>query len=386
MTVRALQYHGDGSYYLADRALELDGLREGGPGRALSTDGEAGQVLTALLAECGSAGALDLVVAAPKPMSVLLATERPEVASRLVVLHERAVLDTLRYLDEEALGAAGVTAVMFTHGINRHCDPHLHSHVLVGTTSRAGRDLDTASLRRSARSADALYLAAMRDGLPGATGRRAWCSSRDTVLVEGVDAGLVAAASAPRHRDGRVERAGDKPRPTRDEVRRHWDDLVARGRVGLVPTPPPAKDAIDEYRFARALGAGVVARRDVLAAWATACTFGAPVDTVRAAVRVAAPGITASGRCPARAVTDHPGVRAIGPRPVAPAALQRWQTGRAALDRYLAGGHPLRHALDPGRAAPGTRLAVAQLDATLRSLGLSVAHERPVASLGRDLS
>lgn len=384
VTVRALHYRGDGTYYLSDPSHELDGLRRGGPGVAYDRAVPVEIELHGLLASSGGRGAVDLVVAAPKPMSVLLATEGPAAGRALVELHDRSVRATVRYLAEEALHGARPRVVAFTHGINRQCDPHLHSHVLVGALDLDGAAVDVGALRSSTRAADALYLAAMREGLPSATGRRAWCTPRGTVLVEGVDAGIVAASSRPKRRDGTVERGTRKPHPSREEVRRHWDSILSSGRIGLVAEPPAPSDRLDEGRFARALGTGSVSRRDALAAWATACTFGSRPQEVRRAVTLLAPQL-ATARQPASVLVDGPGVRTLGWRPVEPASLERWLEGRRALERYLASGHSLSHAIDATGAGPATLLAVARLDAALRDVGVPSARRGPLGVV-RELS
>lgn len=386
VTIRVLSYRGDGAYYLGDPAHELDDVRAGPPGRDLRGERPAAAALTGLLDAGGATGAIDVVVAAPKPVSVLLALEPPAVARRVVALHERSVASALAYLEEEGLAGLAPGMVGFTHGINRHCDPHLHTHVLVGTRTAEGDPVPSPRLQRHARTADALYLAEVRAGLVAAAGRRAWCSTRGTVLVEGVDAGLVAAASEPRARDGRVQRGAAKTHPAQAAVRSHWEALVASSSIGLLPVPPAPSDTIDEYRFARELGSGLVGRREVVAALAAACTEGSSAEDVRASASRLAPGAEA-GRVRAAAVTDPVGVRTLGPRPVAPSALSAWVAARGALARYLDDGHPLRFALDPRGASPSTQLAVAELDVARAALVGPATRGRDVGrSAGRGLS
>ena len=379
MTVRVHGYTGDGTYYLADAAHELDGLRDGPPGSVLSgatTAAAPDVVLHTLLGGPGTGGhhALDIVVAAPKSMSVLLATEPPAVAREVVRLHERSVREAFTYLtDDERVRArpAPPVAVAFTHGVNRLLDPHLHSHVLVGVAGDDGV-LDTRALRGRAAAADALYLAALRDRLPDATGRRAWLGASGTTLVEGVDLGLVAAASTPRTRSGALERGGAKLHPSAAQARAHWDaQLAACEDLGLVATPPPARDSIDEYRFARALGTGMLRDTDVVRAWGAACTTGDRPERIRAAVARLCPELATGARRPAVAVADALGVGVLGPRPRDPEALGRWCSGRAALDRYLGAGHRLRHLQDQRGAPAATRLATAVLDVELAARGLA---------------
>jgi hypothetical protein len=396
VTVRVLSYRGDGAYYLADHALELEGLREGPVGKVL-VHGRGEPVALAvgrLLASRGPGGrrAHDVIVAAPKPLSVLLAIERPEAARRVVALHERAVAAVHEYLVEEGSdgAACGAIAVGFTHGVNRLLDPHLHTHVLLAAKGEGGAPVDGRSLRWRAASADALYLAALRDGLPAATGRSAWVGRSGATLVEGVDLALVAATTTPRARGGHLERGGAKRHPTRGEVVDQWAQQVASsGRVGCLAGPPARATTIDEHRFAAALGDGLVGHSDVVRAWGSACTLGERPDRLRHAAALAAPELLGGGRRPAVVVADAVGVRVLGSRPQDPVRLAAWRDGRAALDRYLAGGHRLAHLADERGASAATWLAIARLDGELARYGFGPTrhrdHARAIAQ-GRGLS
>jgi hypothetical protein len=394
VTVRVLDYRGDGAYYLADPALELEGVREGPAGRLLG--GRRGAPVAVaverLLARPVRDGrrALDVIVAAPKPVSVLLAVEGPDVARRVVALHERAVGEVHGYLVGEESDpthvARGADAVGFTHGVNRLLDPHLHTHVLVSARGAGGTPIDAGSLRRRAASADALYLAALREGLGDAAGRRAWVGCSGATLVEGVDLALVAATTTPRARGGQLERGGAKQHPTRAEVQARWDAQVAAcARVGILAPPPPARaGTIDEYRFAAALGHGLVGHADVVRAWGAACTFGERPDRLRLAAALAAPELVGGGRRPAVVVADATGVRVLGARPRDPEALAGWCEGRAALARYLQGGHRLGHLADQRGAPAATWLAIARLDVELAARRLGAPPHREVRGVARE--
>lgn len=369
MTVRVLSYRGDGSYYLADPGHELDGLRSGPPGRVLrgSIGPSVPGALDELLAEPLRNGrrALDVIVAAPKPISVLLAIESRTVASRVVALHAHAVDAVVSYLCDDAPHPLGRTddarVVAFTHGVNRLCDPHLHSHVLVGARRCDGVPFNSRAVHRRAAAADALYLAVLRHGLVAATGRVAWLSSTGAVRVEGVDHGLVAAMSAPRTRDGRVERSQGKTHPSSLEVRQRWDEVVDKAVPLWVPEVPRLEcDVIDEYRFAAVLGDGLVGAADVLEAWASACTFGDAADRLRAAASSLAPDLGHDGRRPAVGLRAAFGVVSLGPRPTDPAALRRWQYRETLLSKRASGlGKGAR------RRTPAALLESARLDAEI---------------------
>ena len=385
MTVKVLHYGGDGTYYLGDGAHELDGLRTGPAGETLF--GQPGPIREHLAALLGrgvdAGGALDVVVAAPKPVSVLLATEPTDAARAVVALHLTAVRSTVASLVRGTGGARErPLAVGFTHGINRWGDPHLHTHVLLGARDPRGGPDRASIVRRGAATADALYLAALRHGLLAATGWDAWVGRSGATCVEGVDAGLLAATTTPRERDGRWTHAASKPHPTREEVRRRWATLVgAAARLGPAAVPPGRSACIDERRFAAALGEGTVGRADVVRAWASACTRGAPPRDVLGVPGLLAPELEFGARRPAAAVRDWPSVRVLGPRPLDPDGLAAWCEGRTTLHRYVAEGHRLAHLDDPAGAPARTWLAVASLDAQLGRRSGPVARGRPVDPL-----
>jgi hypothetical protein len=392
MTVKVNSCRGDGTYYLCDPARELEGLRDGPPGSVLVGPGaDANGLVAAIFGRTVADGppAYDVIVAAPKPVSLLLALEPDEAATRVVALHERAVSSTVSYLTDEAMGSrTSVLVAGFTHGVNRQLDPHLHTHVLVGARGVRGDRVEVGAIRSHAAAADSLYLAELRAGVQAAVGRAAWQSPWGRTMVEGVDYALVAHASAARDRTGRVEREGEKRHPTRVEVREHWQGMLNRHvPVGLDLAPPEVSSAIDEYRFSRALGSGFVRRRDVVRAWADACPTGDDASSVRAAASLAAPLRGRSDRVAAVVVRDAPGVRVLGPRPREPVALEAWFRERAALERYLEAGHRLSHAVDPRGAPASTRLALATLDGARadRARAVSVL-ERSRSFEGRALS
>lgn len=396
VTVRVLEYRGDGTYYLGDPALELEGVRDGPAGGVLvgGRGRPLDEVLGAILAGAApGAHALDVIVAAPKPLSVLLAIDPPRAAREVVALHGRAVDAVVDYLAREAgCGGAGTAplAVGFTHGINRLGDPHLHTHVLVAALgSPGGGGIDPVRARSRAAAADALYTATLREGLPRSAGRDAWVGRSGTTLVEGVAYEVLAATTAPRDRRGRWVRTAEKPLPTRSEACRGWAArLSGIGDDAPAPEPPATTPTIDEHRFAVALGTGLVAHHDVVRAWATSCTRGAAAATVERAVALVAPGLLEGARCAAVTVRDDHGVRALGPRPTDLGSLERWREGRTALSRYLAAGHRLEHLSDPTGAPASTLLAVARFDAAVGRAEVTRGADRDArahaVAMGRD--
>jgi hypothetical protein len=377
MAVRILSVRGDGSYFLRDGSLELDGLRTGPPGAVLAggrgrpVDETVGALLDHPL-RSGRRG-FDVVVAAPKDLSVLLAIESAAGGRRVVDLHMEAMAGAVAYLRDEGLRTRNPPGhgpsqpvepivVGFTHGINRSLDPHLHTHVLVGARDALGNAIDGRHLYRHAAAADAQYLSSLRAGLPDAVDRLSWIGRSGAMRVEGVDPGLVAAMSVPRGRDGRIERAGVKSHPSRTEVTEHWAGLISGAVEFEIPrVPDRPRDLIDEHRFAAALGDGTVSRADVVRAWAHASTFGAGSGAAASAARLLMRGMTDEDRVPAVTLRRGSAVRVLGARPIDLGALSAWAERAGALDRYLLAGHPIEWAVDPRRATPAARIALAPL-------------------------
>jgi len=372
MTVRILGYRGCGDYYLDDPGHELDGIRDGPAGRVLAggAHGDLDAMVRSLLSSPLRSGrrALDVIVAAPKPVSLLLAIEPAAASRRVVAAHDEAVRAALGYLlgveVERAVERGGPAVVAFTHGVNRLLDPHLHTHVLIGARDAHGSTVPTRDVRRHANAADAIYVAALRAALPEAAGRAAWVSASGATRVDGVDHGLVAATSTPRERDGRFAREAPKSHPSAADVRRHWAEVIgAAARMDPPARPQRTAEAIDEHRFAAELGDGMVGLPEVVRAWAMACTFGERPERVLAAAGIVASRIPSRGRVPAVVVRDAAAVRVLGPRPTDLEELGRWQTGRRELARLLEEGRRPAELVDPRGSSPAVWLAAARLDA-----------------------
>src|SRR5271155_4282654 len=131
----------DVTYFTNDAARELDTLREGGPGWWLRGSGDVRdardveQVFTT--SERSRVVGYDVVVAAPRPVSILVAID-PGQAGQVVAAHRASVKASMHYLEERALvvrdrragedrdvAATWQRVVSFTHGLNRHGEPHL---------------------------------------------------------------------------------------------------------------------------------------------------------------------------------------------------------------------------------------------------------------------
>ncbi|MBW4030442.1 MAG: relaxase domain-containing protein [Acidobacteria bacterium] len=235
----------------------------------------------------------DVIVAAPRPISVLVAIE-PEHAGAIVAAHRRAVAGSLEYLEERAvvvrdrrggddLDLAGRWShvVGFTHGVNRHGEPHLHDHVLVGARPVGALNvLDSRALFAHAGAADALYRCALRAEVRRTTPFVPWRSFEGVEHVDGLDEGYRVLWGG-HHAD-----RGEKRRWSRHDALSAWaSDLARFETYGARLAPSRGADVLSEHAFAAAFeGRDQVARRHVVAAWANAATFGRDVASVAASV------------------------------------------------------------------------------------------------------
>lgn len=333
----------DVTYFTNDAAHELDGLREGGPGWWLRGAGdtrepsEVARVLTT--SERSTIVGYDLVVAAPRPISVLLAVD-PAHAGGVVDAHRTSVRATVTYLEERALvvrerhrglehDAPGSWSrvASFTHGVNRHGEPHLHDHVLVGARPEGHRNvLDSRALYAHLSTADALYRASLRHELAERTPWSAWRSFDGVERVVGLDEGY--RALWPGHHRERA----DKLNWSRDETVASWARDVERFvSLGVVRAPDRGRGLLDEHRFAGAFeGRLDVAHRHVVAAWADASPYGQDPRQITRSVDELYPSLRGPGGVHERAIGLIEArmlatVRAIGPRPLDRSAFDNWR-------------------------------------------------------------
>jgi hypothetical protein len=341
------------TYFTNDAARELDGLRDGGPGWWLRGNGDASNPadVARVLATTDRAAIVgyDLIIAAPRPMSVLLAVD-PEHARGVVDAHRASVRSTMEYLEERALvvrdrrgslvrdePAMWESMVSFTHGLNRHGEPHLHDHVLVGARPEGQRNvLDARGLYAHARAADALYRASLRHELAERTLWSAWRSFEGVERVVGLDEGY-RALWAGHHRD-----RGTKLSWSRDEVLSSW----ARDRARFEPLghvhAPERSNLLDEHRFSGAFeGRSDVSRRHVIEAWANAASYGQDPKEVVRSVDDLYPALRGRGGVHEPSISLRearmvPAVRTLGARPLDPDQLERWRERSLDRDRSRA--------------------------------------------------
>jgi hypothetical protein len=341
----------DVTYFTRDAALELEGLREGGPGWWLRGSGDTRDpsdvARTFTTSERSKVVGYDLVVAAPRPISTLLAVD-PSHARGVIEAHRASVRATMEYLEDRALvvrdrrnghdreeSAQWESVVSFTHGVNRHGEPHLHDHVLVGARPAGQRNvLDSRALFAHAYAADALYRSSLRHELDSRTPWTAWRSFEGVERVAGLDEGY--RALWPGHHGDR----GEKLSWTRDEAKGSWSrDLSRFEALGVVAVTRRERGVLDEHRFAGALeGRDDVARRHLIAAWADAAPFGQdPRDLTRQLDEIY-PGLRSRAgvyepMMPVREARMMATVREHGPRPLEPHRFDEWRERSLAASR-----------------------------------------------------
>lgn len=235
-------------YFERDPAWEIAHVREGGPrwtvrGQEAPVDGLF--VGTPRSRYVG----YDLVVAAPRMTSILLAVGSQDEARSLVALHRHAVGEAVTYLETRALVWHRTTlgdrttysgrfdrVTSYTHGANRAGEPHLHDHVLFAARPwRIPRTLDAQVLRAHLPAADAIYRATLRDGLTTTIGRVSWRTFGGSEHVLGVDEAF----------RSRWPGGGDERPPKRTwspgELQERWRREAAEVAPLLTLEPPPAR-------------------------------------------------------------------------------------------------------------------------------------------------
>jgi hypothetical protein len=341
------------SYFTNDAALELDGVREGGPGWWLRGEGDTrdpSRVERVLVtSDRSSVYGYDVVIAAPRPISILLALD-PEGAPGVIAAHRASVRASMSYLEDHALvvrdrrdgddrehAARWESVVAFTHGLNRHGEPHLHDHVLIGARPAQQRNvLDARALYAHAEAADALYRASLRHELGSRTPWSAWRSFEGVERVVGVDEGY--RALWPGHHRER----GEKLSWSREQTLSTWShDRERFEALGAVVAPPRGR-TLDEHRFAGALeGRSDIARRHVVTAWANAAPYGQDPKQLTTSIddlypQLAGRGVRERtiGVREARMITT---VREVGPRPLERSGLEEWRQRSRELARSREG-------------------------------------------------
>ena len=395
-----LGVHGIGrdraDYYLSDLARELpvsrpghwagsgaEGLGLTGPVRAdefrrllASRHPRTGVVLGSGRV---SVPAFDLTFSAPKSASVLFALGGAEAARTVVAVHNEAVAGSLSYLERHAITAtrhsgpsrvvvstSGAVAAVFTHGVSRNGDPHVHSHVVVanlvhGADGRWGA-CDRRGLAAHRLAAAAVYEAHLRAGLATALGVRWTGGPGRTAEVVGVGPELLGAfstraADIRRHmyetavhsgRGARIAWAATRPAKTPSapfaDVEAQWRQRAGDvgGRLEFEQgREPGARAVLDEHCFAGVISLpahGGAHRRDVVAAFGAAARQGASASAVERLVAQWVPpgpvGVAEPLQQRRTVVPANHHLRALGPRPVDPDDHAVWLGASRAMDAY----------------------------------------------------
>jgi conjugative relaxase-like TrwC/TraI family protein len=229
----------------------------------------------------------DLILAAPKSVSLLAALTVGDVREQFLRAHDQAVASTLGYLERNAvwtrrgaghsqMATSGLVAAAFRHGLSATGDPHLHSHVVVANVV-LGEDgrwsaLDSRSLFRHGRAAGAVFQAGLRYHLAEQGLRFEWTVDRHGLgHIVGVPRAAVEAASIRAHQikhsldpavAGRAERgaaAGLTRRQPADRDHDPPDDHPGPEKWW----PRVAAAGLDEPQVFRLLG-GAHARQQLL--------------------------------------------------------------------------------------------------------------------------
>ena len=332
----------DVRYFTDDRALEIEGLRDGGPGWWMRGEGDVAdpRAVASVLrtTERSTIFGYDIVVAAPRPTSILLAIDG-EHGAGVVRAHRESVKAAVDYLEEHALvvrdrrggedrDQAGrwTGIVSFTHGVNRHGEPHLHDHVLVGALPEGSRTvLDSRGLFAHLDAADALYRASLRHEIAERTGWSAWRSFEGVERVVGLDEGYRALWGG-HHAD-----RGEKLQWRRDDAIRKWSDDRVRFEAMGVIDPPARGSTLDEHAFAGSLeGRYDVARRHLITAWSNAARYGQHPSAVTRSIDALYPGLSGARGVRETSISVREArmtaqVRQRGARPLETPDLDLWR-------------------------------------------------------------
>ena len=333
----------DVDYLTQDRGDELAGLRRGEAGWWLRGTGDAessADVATVLQTTArASVVGYDVVVAAPRPLSILVAIDEA-CAPGVVAAHRAGVLAAIDYLEDRALvvrqradggeylrAASWSRVVGYTHGINRSGEPHLHDHVLIGARPlHESTVADSRSLFAHLPAADAIYRSTLRFEVNQHTSARVWRSFAGVEGVTGLDEGYRALWG------GHADERGPKTAWTRDEAVARWRADRHRFEPMSMPAEPPRRE-FDAHGYAAAFeGASRITRRDLVKAYADASTFGAEAPAVHAAIDELHPHLRV-----ARGVDERP-LRLVQARRLAPELSQELARGARDVvidDRYL---------------------------------------------------
>ena len=332
----------DVGYFTNDRSLELEGLTNG-PGWWIRGSGDTrdpGDVARVLeTTRRAEVRGYDLVFAAPRAISILVAID-PLHAPDVIDAHRRSVASSIEYLEERAVVVRDRRAgndidgpgrwssiVSFTHGVNRHGEPHLHDHVLVGARTFEARSvLDSRSLFVHARAADALYRSSLRHDVAESTPWATWRSFGGVEHVVGLDEGYRVLWG------GHFADRGEKKLWRREEIVDRWrDDMGHFVAHGQVRAPSQERARLDEHAFGASLeGSREITRRHLVFAWANAANYGVRSEEVMRSIDELFPSLRASRGVREQSIGVREArmtglVRERGARPLASREIDDWR-------------------------------------------------------------
>jgi conjugative relaxase-like TrwC/TraI family protein len=338
-----------------------------------------------------SVAAFDLTFSAPKSTSVVFALGGTDAAQTVVAAHTDAVAGSLAYLERHAITATrrsgperavlptnGALAAVFTHGVSRNGDPHIHSHVVLanlvhGSDGRWGA-CDRRGIAAHRTAAAAVYEAHLRANLTAALGLR-WTGGPGRAMeVTGVGPDVLAefssrSADIRRYKGERgvhssrgARIAWAATRPTKGsgapyaELATQWQRTAHAVGSDLEMVRAPirrARATLDEHRFAGVIALpvhGGAHRRDVVTAFSTAAADGATAAVVERLVDQwvpdGPPGVAEPLQQRRTVVPANHHLRALGPRPVDPGDHAVWLGAARSLDAYRE-RWGLTHATEP---------------------------------------
>ena len=303
--------------------------------------------------------AYDLIIAAPKPVSILFASVDEDVARATLHAHQGGVTAALDYLEVRAasssrteqgdrisLPVVGLSAAHFCHGVSRSGDPHLHSHLVIANLAQGidgrFRSLESRPLWLHLSAADALYRSTLRSELTRSLGVRWQRDAGGREHLSGVSDAAILALSG-RSADVRQHSRAVPAKPlgrSRAELRELWEERQCRAPlIENRERHEVSRDHIDEFRFASDLSMSSPRAREVVAAYANAAGAGVTsavvADVVKRLRQPLGRGAYEERLAHGDVIPASSLVRRLGARPTERGKLAAWHVRADELTRSL---------------------------------------------------